>query len=252
VGFDVVARTLTVHGDESDVRRIRTEISSLQLRDAVLLNSTDVLCPVCFCITEDPLRLECGHVYCRDCLQHYLRPATQDQAFSPRRCIAEVVARERPAIPCGTSIPYSILRSLLSSEEEDLLLRTSFLTHINEHPHDFRYCPSADCQMVYRPGATGSSFRCPSCLIQVCPACNVEFHEGMSCAEHQDSLSGGTAALAEWRAKNGVKQCQIVMPISKRTEGATTLHAHLQDAHMLGLLQNISDKERREEFIPHE
>ncbi|KAJ6548129.1 hypothetical protein DFH09DRAFT_1281597 [Mycena vulgaris] len=211
LAIDVVARTLTVHGDASYVRRVQAEIFALESGNgsdtAPGESSTDATCPVCFCGIDDPVKLDCGHLYCRDCLQHYLRPA-QDSGFSPRKCLAEgILAGTEAPRPCGVGIAYNIIRSLLTSAEEDTLLTASFIAHINEHPIDFRYCPSPDCEMVYRPSGMGSSFQCPSCLIQICPACNVEYHDGMSCAEHQDNLTGGLAALAEWRKKNGVKQC---------------------------------------------
>ncbi|KAJ7290300.1 hypothetical protein C8J57DRAFT_1212933 [Mycena rebaudengoi] len=215
--FDVVSRTLTINGDENDVRRIHAEIPTLQLGGVTSypLNGEagkDVLCPVCFCDVEDPVKLGCGHSYCRECLQHYLRPASQDQAFSARGCVAEITADQKDATrPCDVNIPYNTIRLLLSSAEEEGLLLTSFLAHVNEHPIEFRYCPSADCQMVYRPGSVSlvgtPRFQCPSCLVQICPACNVEFHEGMSCDEHRDNLSGGIEALAKWREEHGVKQC---------------------------------------------
>ncbi|KAJ7100491.1 hypothetical protein C8R44DRAFT_641881 [Mycena epipterygia] len=209
--LDVVARTLTVNGDDAYVRRVRAELSALESGKAVAVEaSPDCTCPVCFCSLEDSVKLACGHLYCRDCLQHYLRPAPGDPGFSPRKCVAEVplpTEGQNSTIPCGLGIAYNILRTLLTSAEEDLLLRASFLAHVNGHPLDFHYCPSPDCEMVYRPSQTGSSFQCPSCLIQVCPACNVEYHEGMSCAEHQDNLTGGLSALAKWREENNVKQC---------------------------------------------
>ncbi|KAJ7490840.1 hypothetical protein FB451DRAFT_1221226 [Mycena latifolia] len=191
--IDVVARTLTSGKTPGTVQAE---------------SSADDTCPVCFCGVEEPVKLECGHFYCRDCLQHYLRPSAQDPGFSPRSCLAEVEGKvPGTTAPCGLGIAYNIIRSLLTSAEEDDILRTSFFAHINGHPIDFCYCPSPDCEMVYRPSGVGSSFQCPSCLIQICPACKVEYHEGISCAEHQDNLTGGLAALAKWREKNGVKQC---------------------------------------------
>ncbi|KAJ6566988.1 hypothetical protein B0H19DRAFT_1352780, partial [Mycena capillaripes] len=213
--LDVVARTLTVNGDDSVIRRVHAELVALESgktsdSDRVATNS-DTECPVCFCPLEDLVRLDCGHAYCRDCLQHYLRPAAQDPSFSPRQCVAEVLSldAETPGStgPCGLAISYSIIRSLLTSAEEDSLLRASFLAYINEHPAGFRYCPSPDCEMVYHPSKTGTAFQCPSCLLSICPACNVEYHDGISCTEHQDNLNGGLAALEKWREKNGVKQC---------------------------------------------
>ncbi|KAJ7290302.1 hypothetical protein C8J57DRAFT_1046014 [Mycena rebaudengoi] len=240
--FDVVSRTLTIDGDENDVRRIRAEISTLQLGGVTSYPSNgeagkDVLCPVCFCDVEDPVKLGCGHSYCRECLQHYLRPASQDQAFSARGCVAEITADQKDATrPCDVNIPYNTIRLLLSSAEEEGLLLTSFLAHINEHPTEFRYCPSADCQMVYRPGSVSlvgtPRFQCPSCLIQICPACNVEFHEGMSCGEHRDNLTGGVEALAKWREAHGVKQCPNCHADIEKNGGCNHMECFLCKTHI--------------------
>ncbi|KAJ7084647.1 hypothetical protein B0H15DRAFT_910927 [Mycena belliarum] len=237
--IDVVARTLTVHGEDSNVRLVRAELAALESGNPPDVDpiqvSTDAMCPVCFCSIDDLVRLEdCGHMYCRDCLQHYLRPASQDSGFTPRKCLAEVPFPEKPTstIACGRGIAYSTIRSLLTSAEEDLLLRASFLAHVNEHPTDLRYCPSPDCEMVYRPSGMGAAFQCPSCIIQICPACNVEYHEGFSCAEHQDSLNGGLEALARWREKNGVKQCPNCHADIEKAGGCNHMTCSLCKTHI--------------------
>ncbi|KAJ7765586.1 hypothetical protein B0H16DRAFT_1367298 [Mycena metata] len=241
--LDVVARTLTVTGDENHLRRVRLVLESGSLptdRDNNDGEATsDTLCPVCFCGVEDAVRLNCGHTYCRDCLQHYLRQAPQDSGFSPRKCVAELLSPgdTTPAsVPCGLGIPYPIIRSLLTSAEEDSLLHTSFLAHVNEHPTEFRYCPSPNCEMVYRSGTISSTpdsgFQCPSCLIHICPACNVEYHDGVTCAEHQDNLSGGLAALARWREENGVKQCPNCHADIEKNGGCNHMRCALCRTHI--------------------
>ncbi|KAJ7642856.1 hypothetical protein B0H17DRAFT_1216309 [Mycena rosella] len=257
--IDVVGRTLTVHGDANYVRRVQAELSALEsgniLGSVKVEASAENTCPVCFCDVEDPVKLDCGHVYCRECLQHYLRPASQDTGFSPRECLAEVTPSAggdpRSAAPCRLGIACSIIRSLLTSAEEDCLLRASFLAHINEHPTDFRYCPSPDCEMVYRPSGMGSSFQCPSCLVQVCPACNVG-HEGMSCAEHQDNLTGGLAALAKWREKNGVKQCPNCHADIEKNGGCNHMTCFFCKTHICWIcMKTFSDRGSNGGVYPH-
>ncbi|KAJ7127555.1 hypothetical protein C8R43DRAFT_931586 [Mycena crocata] len=249
---DVVARTLTVDGDESCVRRVRAELYNLQSGKVVdstkVEPDTDNTCPVCFCAVEDAVGLDCGHLYCRDCLQHYLRPSLQDAGFTSRRCLAEVALVDakspRSTTPCAFCIPYSLIRSLLTSAEEDILLRAAFLAHINEHPADFRYCPSPDCEMVYRPNGTGSSFQCPSCLINICPTCNVESHEGMTCAEHQDNINGGLAALARWREKNNVKPCPNCHADIEKSGGCNHMTCFFCKTHICWIcLKTFSDND---------
>ncbi|KAJ7684220.1 hypothetical protein DFH06DRAFT_1072788 [Mycena polygramma] len=256
--LNVVARTLTVNGDESDLRRVRAELAALESGklNSATATTSDVDCPVCFCTVEDPVRLGCGHLYCKDCLQHYLRPAPQDPGFSPKKCVAEVASPDTnmPASssPCALHISYQIIRSLLTSAEEDSLLHASFLSHINEHPADFRYCPSPDCQTVYRPSGTGTAFQCPSCLIHICPTCNVEYHDGMTCAEHQDNLTGGLAALAKWREMNGVKQCPNCHADIEKTGGCNHMTCFFCKTHICWVcLKTFSDQGNDGGIYPH-
>ncbi|KAJ7020475.1 hypothetical protein C8F04DRAFT_1014251 [Mycena alexandri] len=265
--LDVVARTLTVTGDENHLRRLRAELSVLESGGSLPADNNDndrgdtleTICPVCFCDVEDAVRLNCGHTYCRDCLQHYLRQAPQDSGFSPRKCVAEVLSpgNTTPAsVPCGLGIPYPIIRSLLTSAEEDFLLHASFLAHINEHPAEFRYCPSPDCEMVYRSSVISSTpdsgFQCPSCLIHICPACNVEYHDGITCAEHQDNLTGGLAALARWREENGVKQCPNCHADIEKNGGCNHMQCALCRTHICWVcLKTFSDRGDNGGIYPH-
>ncbi len=146
----------------------------------------------------------CGHVYCRSCLQHLLR-STPSSGFVSMHCIAEKPDEDKTG-SCGMAIPYDTIRELLSGDEEDKLLEASFLSYINERP-EFHYCPTPDCQMIYRTGSDGTVLRCPSCLARVCSACHVEFHEGLDCASYRDNLSGGDDAYRKWREQNNVKAC---------------------------------------------
>ncbi|KAJ7687206.1 hypothetical protein B0H14DRAFT_3055858, partial [Mycena olivaceomarginata] len=101
--LDVVARTLTVNGDDNHIRRVRAEL-------VALWTDSESTCPVCFCDPEDPVTLDCGHPYCRDCLQHYLRPTPQEPSFSPWKCVAEIISSDpETSVPlCGLHISYNI------------------------------------------------------------------------------------------------------------------------------------------------
>lgn len=193
--------TLLVHGNDEDVARVRRAIDGLSLQTE---NYSEDVCPVCFCEVQDPIKIQCGHSYCSACLAHFLRPH-DDRSYTPLRCVAEV--QPDSGNLCNVDIPYSVIRQSISGTEEDRLLRDSFLSYVNAHSDEFRFCPSPDCEVLHRPDADRGSLQCPSCCIRICLTCNVEYHEGMSCLEYQDNLKGGTAAFARWREANGVKQC---------------------------------------------
>ncbi|GBE86216.1 hypothetical protein SCP_0900950 [Sparassis crispa] len=205
LSLNVVARTLVVRGDDVHVERVRRAVASLSSSSGVL--SDDACCPVCFCDVSDPSVLPCGHSYCRSCLQLLLlSSAGPDFSLSSLVCI-QSVDRDSQQVACGNAIPTSVLRDLLSPPEETRLLTAAFLAHIHARPDEFHYCPTPDCEVVYRTGRAGAVLQCPVCVARICPACHCEFHEGMSCAEYHDNVSGGHEAYNKWRLENGIKPC---------------------------------------------
>lgn len=243
--LNVVSRTLTVQGDIDVVRRVRRSIANMHASTTAssVSSESQISCPVCFCDVSDPVKLECGHEYCRSCLQHYLRSAA-GSAFSVLKCVAEshVDSRSDP-VPCNVNISYGIIRQLLTSAEETNLLEASFLSHIHEHPNDFRYCPSADCQVIYRPGPSGTVLECPACLVRICASCHTEFHEDMSCGDYQDHLTGGLAALAKWKAENDIKQCPNCRADIEKNGGCNHIACLLCKAHICWFCMGTFDKD---------
>ncbi|KAL7280751.1 hypothetical protein ACG7TL_005695 [Trametes sanguinea] len=213
--LDVVKRRLVVRGEDSDVRAARMSI--LQLRTGEPIHNTapsaDTTCPICFCDVDDALTLPCGHVYCRPCLQHYLGSLAQSTAGggpTTAECLAKRTPKagsEDASDDCKCAVPLEVIRSLLSPGEEDWLLESTFLSHIHSRPQEFKYCPTADCQTVYRAAKEGTLLRCPSCLTRVCGFCHVEAHEGLTCAEYKDHASGGDDAFRRWAEAHGARPC---------------------------------------------
>ncbi|KIY46940.1 hypothetical protein FISHEDRAFT_46252 [Fistulina hepatica ATCC 64428] len=160
----------------------------------------DETCPVCFCDPDaNHIVLECAHAYCRECLINLCSSRSASaSAFSPLCCVAE---------SCNCAIGYATLRQVLSPTEEIRLLDASFTAHINSQANQFHYCPTPDCPVVYRSDQGGTILQCPACLVRICPRCTVEYHEGLTCMEHLDIVSGGVQLLDKWRRENGVKSC---------------------------------------------
>ena len=212
VALDVVQRQLKVSGDDTDVRLVRDMIIRQSERfEQPVQESSDSIstCPVCFCNATDPLLLPCGHSYCRSCLHHYLNSLGQSSGAAriAATCIAETIRDDDATQPCSLGIPLQFIRLLLSPGEEDRLLDSVFLSYIHGRPQEFHYCPTADCQTVYRASEAGSALRCPTCSVRICATCHVEFHEGLTCAEFKDNATGGNEALQRWKQEHGVKSC---------------------------------------------
>lgn len=211
VRLDVVRRRIVVQGDDADVHTIREAVTQ-QLAGALerrVGTSNDADCPVCFCDVTDPVTLPCFHSYCRSCLRHYL--GSLGQSTSPTHsiatCLAEIEQDDGSHRACMHAIPLATIRTLLSPGEEDQLLESTFLSYIHGRPQEFRYCPTADCQTIYRASTDGTLLRCPLCLARICSTCHVEFHEGLTCAEFKDNSNGGEDSFRQWREEHGVKAC---------------------------------------------
>ncbi|KAJ8490200.1 hypothetical protein ONZ51_g2450 [Trametes cubensis] len=208
----VVRRDLVIHGEPSDVRAVRAMLLQSQCEQITTRSSgDDTPCPICFCDVSDPLSLPCGHTYCRPCLKHYLLSIAQTTggaASASAICLAETTSSDDgEAASCGKGLPLSTVRALLSPEEEERLFEATFLSYIHGRPQEFKYCPTADCQTIYRAAPENTLLRCPSCLARICASCHVESHEGLSCAEYKDYASGGNESFLRWREEHGVKPC---------------------------------------------
>lgn len=187
--LDVTAPSLTIRGDSGDYERVRRALAAMDSASPVeKTQNASVPCPVCLCEATDidAIALSCGHVYCMLCLQCLLRSAAGPDFFLPR-CVAESrLDGSEKTTRCNTDISLDVICDVLSPEEEKALLESSFSSHIHRRPEEFQYCPTLNCQAVYRTDDSGTVLRCPSCLTWICPACHVDFHEGLTCTEYQD------------------------------------------------------------------
>ncbi|KAE9369970.1 hypothetical protein N431DRAFT_547244 [Stipitochalara longipes BDJ] len=179
----------------------------------------------CLCMTEpesdDVMTTSCNHIYCRGCFLHQVKSVSEDEI--PLRCHAR---DEEGRCPHVFSLEQ--LRVILDFTTFEALLETSFKIYIRSHPTEFQYCPTPDCQSIYGvpPAASqevpvigpahpeASNFFCIACLSAICTKCKAVFHEGMTCAEYQDSLN--SEANQEFMRENGIKECpHCQTPIQK-------------------------------------
>jgi hypothetical protein len=179
------------------------------------------VCPACFGLTSVPIKLPCGHAWCRSCLQRYLKFATEDETSFPLLCHG---INEK----CGESIPIFTARSLLSPDDFEAVLHSAFSAHIRTHLEKFHYCPTPDCQQIYRSTPEGIFMQCPECLTQICTHCHSEGHDGFTCKEVHD----GDGLFREWAAENHVKQCPRCMVAIDKTEGCNHVTCPVCQTHI--------------------
>jgi len=202
LSIDIAQRILVVQGTDEDATAAREHLKLLtaaaadqtSLREG---SAAGVACPICFCDVSRPEKLPCGHTYCTDCLRHFLHAASR--AVVPScMCVAA---------GCTQAVPYEhTIQRLLTPDDDERLLRATFLAHVHARPDEFVYCPTPDCTTLYRP-AHGVRIRCPVCLVQICAHCKVADHEGIRCHEYEEQLSGHSLANARWKEEHGIKPC---------------------------------------------
>ncbi|KAH7107353.1 hypothetical protein BKA62DRAFT_683096 [Auriculariales sp. MPI-PUGE-AT-0066] len=234
VALNVASRTLEVRESAIDM----DDIQQLLRGTAVSVRGSDTTsvgdCPVCFCEVTSPISLPCNHLYCSLCLQQYLQAASQGDQF-PVQCIGADGT-------CKVDIPLTTITKELSPEEEGRLLRSAFLAHIRSRPAEFKFCPTTDCPEVYRAGPMGTLHRCPSCLNAICPACHVEYHEGLDCPSYRDQRTGGEEAFRKWQEEHDVKACPTCNAFIEKIDGCNHMTCAACKAHICWTCMGVFDK----------
>lgn len=174
-------------------------------------NSTEQDCSICWTEAENPIRTRCGHVYCLGCFGDQCASATTQSSETTVRCAGGNGN-------CNVVLDLPQLQEHLSSTGFEELLRGSFTSYMRLHPDLLRYCPSPDCEYVYRANGAAKVQTCSSCLVPVCTNCHAQ-HEAMSCAEYQDVASGRQQANVQLKKDLGIKDCPKCKAPLEKTEG---------------------------------
>ncbi|KAI9732005.1 MAG: hypothetical protein M1834_004456 [Cirrosporium novae-zelandiae] len=166
-------------------------------------------CPICTEEAETPVRLGCGHTYCRLCFEHWVEVSSEPGASQfPLSC--EHIDDDGKI--CDRRIALSIIRQAAGQVGYEKILEQSFANAIRQNPTIFRYCPGPSCGQVYRVQTNYNAFgraplfNCinPECFTTTCAACHTLPHFDKSCSEAQRE-----ARELEWRWAEdlGIKVC---------------------------------------------
>ena len=190
-------------------------------------------CPICTYDVFDPFLLQCGHVYCVDCIVHMLTSATA----RPAHCIKQ---------DCTHIIPLPTIQILLDSQQFLAFLRSSFKAHIDERPEIYHHCPTRDCTQIYRTpsvpisappspvdGPRTPEIQCPSCLLVICPSCRTAAHPSITCAEQATAQAQQRAErlFLTYRTNAGVKSCPRCYRPVEKTEGCSHIECPMCGTH---------------------
>lgn len=178
-------------------------------------------CPACTAVASSPVKLPCGHSWCRSCLRHYLKSAAERESLFPLTCHG--IGKR-----CGEPIPLFTAREILVPEDFEAIFQSAFSAHVLTHPEELHYCPTPDCPQIYRSTPEGISMQCPECLSQICTHCHCEAHEGLTCGE----VTEGDGLFREWAAENNVKQCPKCKMAIEKTEGCNHMTCSMCRTHI--------------------
>ena len=225
-------QTMSFIGDNSAKHLVNLTLAQCKSERAISQRPRPT-CPICTYDVFDPFLLQCGHVYCVDCIVHMLTSATA----RPAHCIKQ---------DCTHIIPLSTIQILLDSQQFLAFLRFSFKAHIDERPEIYHHCPTRDCTQIYRTpsvpvsappspvdGPRTPEIQCPSCLLVICPSCRTAAHPSITCAEQVTAQAQQQAErlFSTYRTNAGVKSCPRCYRPVEKTEGCSHIECPMCGTH---------------------
>ncbi|KAF8963432.1 hypothetical protein BDZ97DRAFT_1701588 [Flammula alnicola] len=176
VSLDVISSKLVVRGSSEDVLKVDAMLAGLDIRP--MPSGNPGICQICHHDAVNPILLSCRHVYCTACLQ----AAVLNTGSAPFQCIQQRTLPDGQTEQCQAHVPYIIIRDNLPVEEKEVL-RSTFLSYVRSMPDELFFCPSLECQAVYRVREEGVNVKCSLCVTEICTYCKSLAHVGLACSE---------------------------------------------------------------------
>lgn len=137
------------------------------------MSSTTSLNPCVVC--EDgihptkTIKAACGHHYCHVCILELFHLSVKDSSLFPPQC-------------CGTTIPVSTFRDLLTPEQ---IAKYELKNEELGSPRP-TYCSSGKCNIFIKPAnIVAEKATCTTCGEETCTICKLPSHAG-SCTKDED------------------------------------------------------------------
>ncbi|TDZ16235.1 ATP-dependent RNA helicase DEAH11 [Colletotrichum orbiculare MAFF 240422] len=228
-------KTFTIHGEHGNVhcayqdilkgfRTLRSRQETDVRKDRTILNENHRLsCVICSSEEGEAVVIGCGHAYCTACSVDFCKQGVSGHIGWDFQCYGELDG----GAECGRKFSMEELGSLLSVEFLEQLMMSSARTYMTRHPEDFRYCPTPDCECVYRVTSAEEpgSFTCPGCEKKTCTACHAEPHAG-KCGEDRYIESGDMRRDLEGMEELGFKKCPKCGTFIEKTDGCLHVACH--------------------------
>ena len=208
------------------INRFVEECCETLPQESSLLNSDDqtqFTCGICLCDvdeTADVYRLACcGHIYDKSCVIQQLKSPE-----FPLKCVTD---------DCEERLVWRDLQNLLNQSERKKLAFSALDDYVKSNPESVKYCPTADCGMVYRVSTDGRRYSCGACLAEICTSCHKQWHDGLTCAmfKSERQVDG---RLKEWMMKDpsNRKNCPRCRTPIEKNEGCNHMECSQCKAHM--------------------
>lgn len=248
ISVDIAKRSLLFRGTTAEASLVKQSLLGVEKvpKKNEVLGSGGEECLICFSEPEDPRTAPCGHLYCQTCLQGYLISSIETRKF-PLKCVGN---QNTPI--CTTEFPIPFIGKALPKTDMDDLFAAVFNDYIQLHIKDFQYCPTPDCSNVYSTTTTGEMVTCSECFVGICTTCNVEAHDGQTCAEYKglDPVEGDKL-FQEWKEKAGVKACPTCGTSIEKNGGCNHMECRNCKSHIcwvcMGVFKSIEIYKHMEE-----
>ena len=218
---------ITIIGSPHDVETARALLDQDDARDLENLALEEAAaqpdCAVCWTEAEDAYRTSCGHSYCGDCFASQCSSAGDGDL--PVRCFGD-------SGNCLEVLEIQELKNALTSAGFEQLLEDSFTTYVRTNPKSFQYCPTPDCQQIYRTSPDGIIFTCPACLTPICTTCQITSHDGMTCEVYKRIGTDGDEEFQRWKQENDVKDCPTCKVPIEKSEGCNHMECRNCKTHI--------------------
>lgn len=134
---------------------------------------------------------------------------------------------------CEEQLVWRDLENLLSENEIKKLAVSASDEYVKRNPEIVKYCPTADCGMVYRVSTEGRRFICGACLAETCTSCHAQWHKGITCAMFKSGRQV-EKCVKEWMTKDpdNRKNCPRCMTPIEKNEDCNSMECSQCKAHL--------------------
>ena len=238
VAFDVVSnpKRIIVSGSYMEYQTVQNMVQRRSEGAAAKLkHDGDLDCTICWTSAEDPVTLDCDHVYCLECFQSLCTSAGGSGGDFLISCQGEMGN-------CKKVVKLEEVKMHIPSTVFEEVLEASFASYIRRRPDEYRFCPTPDCGFIYR-STNDKAYTCARCLEVTCTACNDQ-HGTMSCADFKDLKSGGVEAFERYKTSMHIKDCPKCKTSIEKTYGCNHMTCGGCAAHICWLCLEVFSASR--------